>query len=65
MQIVRCYGKEQGFGNAGHAIEFYMDCYNNCDPASSEAQRYSLIIARLFQNLKNNTTKTVTDEMEN
>lgn len=61
MQEVECYGKTQGFGNIGQAIEFYMDCYNSCDPASSEAQRYSLIIARLFQNLKNNETKKVSD----
>ena len=63
-QEVVCYGKNYSFDTVDKAIMFFMDCYNGCDPVSSEAQRYSLIIARLFDNKQTGKMVKVSDMEE-
>ena len=63
-QIVECDGNGYVFTSVEKAIKYFMECYNACDPASSEAQRYSLILARLFQNAMSGNLKKVTDGVE-
>lgn len=44
---VMCYGKEHNFKTKEKAMDYFFDCFNCCDPASSEAQRYMSIIAQI------------------
>lgn len=45
---VKCYGKVYEYKNLHEAVKFYSDCFWACDPSSSEAVRYSLILQKLF-----------------
>lgn len=64
MQKVMCYGKIQEFEDSVKALQFYSECYDACDPESSEASRYAKIVFGLIHNITHDLTGLVTDEME-
>ena len=47
MIKITCYNKEYTYKTQQEAFNFFMDCYRSCDPASSEASRYSFIIMQI------------------
>lgn len=44
---ITCYGQTQEFDTNKKAMDYFFDCFNCCDPASSEAQRYMYIISQI------------------
>lgn len=53
---VLCYGQWQEFKSSREALDYFLDAYNCCDPASSEAGRYMFIANKIMDG-----EKTITD----
>ena len=47
---ITCYGQTQEFETNKKALDYFIDCFRCCDPASSEAGRYMYIIQQLMDN---------------
>ena len=54
---ITCYGKTYDFESNKKALDWFMDCFNSCDPSSSEAGRYMYIIQAIMRKETN-----ITDE---
>ncbi len=52
---ITCYGEMKEFETRKEAFDFFVDCFNHCDPTSSEASRYMTIINKLLNNEENIT----------
>lgn len=52
---VICGGQTFSFATSQEAFDFFVDCFRNCDPESSEASRYMTIIQKLMNNETNVT----------
>lgn len=57
MIKITCYGQTKEYKTKQEAMEFFIDCFRSCDPASSEAGRYMNIIQAIMDNETN-----ITDE---
>ena len=45
---ITCYNQKQVFSTKQKAMEYFMECFAACDPASSEAGRYMYIIQQIM-----------------
>ena len=52
---VICGGQTFVFASSQEALDFFVNCFRHCDPESSEASRYMIIIQKLMNNETNIT----------
>lgn len=51
MITTKCYNKVKTFKTAKAAIKYFTTGLNSCDPESSEAERYRIILTKIDMGL--------------